>query len=177
MFSSLRRCHNDAPYSSRKKHELTMTQVVEHIQNPPNHWDYDKLRPFLFEASHLLPLVTLRLKSIPKALHFINYLRSITEHHQALSCVFEDALELATQHLNSQKELVRLHSYQKFNCDNIALTFRSVFLLLKCLGRSKWWTIRFFCSKSSTLLPKVLEFATNCLRGCLNRVALMMPST
>jgi len=34
-----------------------------------------------------------------------------------------------------------------------------------------------FCSRSSTLLPKALDFAMNYLRGFLNRVALMMHSS
>ncbi|XP_014521218.1 pentatricopeptide repeat-containing protein At3g61520, mitochondrial [Vigna radiata var. radiata] len=182
-FSSLRRCHSDSPSPSRKEHELTVTQVVEHLQNPPNDWDYDKLRPFLFEASHHLLPVTLRLNSIPKALDFINYLRSRTEHHQALSCVFEGALELATQHPNSQKELLILHSYRKSNGDNIALTSRSAFLLLKCLGEAQMVddSLLLFkeldsSSKSSGICNELLKglFKSGCIDDALHVIDEML---
>ncbi|TKY61026.1 Pentatricopeptide repeat-containing protein mitochondrial [Spatholobus suberectus] len=139
-FPSLRRCHSDSPSpSSQNDAESTVTQVVELLQHPTNQWDYDQLRPFLFDASqsHHLFQITLRLNSIPKALDFLNYLRDKTEHHQALSEVFEGALELATRHPNSKTEVLMLHSYRKSNACSITLTAKSAYLLFRFLEKAQ----------------------------------------
>ncbi|CAJ1936701.1 unnamed protein product [Sphenostylis stenocarpa] len=159
-FSSRLRCHTDSPSPSLPNDaESTVTQVVEHLQNPWNHWDYDKLRPFLFDDSHHLPHITRCLNSIPKALDFLNYLRDRTEHHQALSLVFEGALELAKRHPNSQKNLIMLHSYRKTNGGNIALTSKSACLLLQCLGKAQM-------VDDSLLLFKELDCSSKNSRIC-----------
>ncbi|KAK7370073.1 hypothetical protein VNO80_12127 [Phaseolus coccineus] len=164
-FSSVRRCHSYSSPPLRNDSELTVTQVVELLQNPPNHWDYDKLRPFLFDASRHLLHITLRLNSIPKALDFINYLGDRTEHHQALSLVFEGALELATKHPNSQKELLMLHSYRKSNGDHIALTSRSAFLLLKCLRKAQMVEDSLILFKELDSSSKSSEICNELLKG------------
>ena len=140
---------------------------MEHLQNPPNDWDYDKLRPFLFDASHYLLYITLRLNSIPKALDFINYLRDRTEHNQALSPVFEGALELATQHPNSQQELLKLHSYRKSNGDNIALTSRSGLILLNCLGKAQMVDDSLLLFKELDSSSKSSEICNQLLKGLI----------
>ncbi|KAK7398830.1 hypothetical protein VNO78_10003 [Psophocarpus tetragonolobus] len=131
-FSPLRRCHSECPSSSPA--ELTATQAVEVLHQ----WDFDQLRPFLFEASHHLPQIIVRLNSIPKAVDFLNYLRDKAERpQQALSYAFEGALQLASRHPNSQQHLLMLHTYRKSYLSNISLTAKSAYLLLQCLGKAQ----------------------------------------
>ncbi|KAK7358183.1 hypothetical protein VNO77_00107 [Canavalia gladiata] len=140
---SLRRCHSgNSSASPENDAESMVTQVVELLQHPTNQWDYDQLRPFLFDASimssHHLLQITLRLNSIPKALDFLDYLRDKSEpQHQYLSYVFQGALELAFRQPNSQTELLTLHSYRKSDDCSIPLTSKSASLLLQCLENAQ----------------------------------------
>ncbi|KAK7292729.1 hypothetical protein RJT34_15581 [Clitoria ternatea] len=134
--SSLHRCHTN----SQNDAVSVVTQVVKLLQHPSKKWNLDQLHSSLSTLSshHFLP-ITLRLASIPKAKDFLSYLaaNSPPHHPNSLSFVFQATLELASQHPNSQKELLRLHSYRKSNLPTIPLTAKSASLLLQCFENAQ----------------------------------------
>ncbi|KAL2342377.1 hypothetical protein Fmac_003662 [Flemingia macrophylla] len=169
-FLGLRRCHRLLPpslYSSENDAESTVTHVVELLQHPTSEWDYDKLRPFLVDASHHLLQITIRLNSIPKALDFLNFLRDKTDTHhpQALSYAFEGALKLASRCPTSQDELLMLRSYRKSHACTIALTANSAYLLLQCLVKSQRLDDALLLFKELDPSSKSFRICNGLLRG------------
>ncbi|KAG4950985.1 hypothetical protein GLYMA_16G031800v4 [Glycine max] len=134
-----RRCH----CNSQNDAASAVTQVVELLQLPPDHWDHDKLHSILFNpsplSSHHFLQITLQLSSIPKSLQFLKYLSAkAPQHHpHSLSSVFQGSLELASRHPNSQTHLLSLHRFRKSTHPTLPLTPKSASLLLQCLENAR----------------------------------------